>query len=149
MRDVSCLRKESRCLNSDLLASTAIRRCHPTHLKRASAPTSARSAPRASIASWATSVQIAVGALFPDQSDRRRTGKATTFLARTRPVPRSSSSRSIRWPMHSSQPRLDPYRRRNDKPAIVSETANNAINMGSKKRRSFVAPLFAAGYDEC
>jgi len=26
--------------------------------------------------------------------------------------------------------------------------ANNAINSDSKKRRSFVAPLFAAGYGE-
>jgi hypothetical protein len=25
-------------------------------------------------------------------------------------------------------------------------TSNNAINMDSKKRRAFVAPLFAAGY---
>lgn len=27
-------------------------------------------------------------------------------------------------------------------------TANNAINPDTKKRRSFVAPLFAAGYGE-
>jgi hypothetical protein len=30
----------------------------------------------------------------------------------------------------------------------MSQTANNAINADSKKRRSFVAPLFAAGYGE-
>ena len=30
----------------------------------------------------------------------------------------------------------------------VAASSNNAINPGSKERRSFVAPLFAAGYGE-
>ena len=32
--------------------------------------------------------------------------------------------------------------------SAIAASFNNAINSDSKKRRSFVAPLFAAGYGE-
>lgn len=33
--------------------------------------------------------------------------------------------------------------------SIAKESANNAINVDSKKRRSFVTPLIDADYGEC
>ena len=104
-------RREAPCLNSDLPASTVTRRYHPSHLKRASVPTSACFAPRASLRSWAMSVRIAVVVLLPDQSDRRGIGRATTSLARIQQAPRPSTDLLIQRLMHSSRLRSKPSHR--------------------------------------
>ena len=75
------------CSNSGPAASNATSRCHRTQSRRASALMNARSAQHASMAFWPTFVRIVAVALFPGQSGRRRTGKAATFLARTRRAP--------------------------------------------------------------
>jgi hypothetical protein len=96
--------RESVCLNSDLPARTATRRCLRTLSRRASARTNVRSAPRASIPSWRMSVRTAGAASFPDQSGPRETGKATTSLGRILRVPRLGTGPLILDPMRGSQP---------------------------------------------
>src|SRR6266571_3397360 len=129
-RTLAVTEREVACLNSDRPVRTATNRCFPTRLMRASAPTSARSAPRVSITSWRTSARTAVADLFPDQSGPRRTGKVTTSLARTQRVPRSSTGRLISQFMRASQPQSKPYRLTNDRGAKM--TANKRIEADLK-----------------
>ena len=120
------------CSNSDLRARTATRRCLPTRLRRASAPTSARSAPLVSKTSWRTSARIALVDLFPDQSGRRKTGKATIFSVRTRQAPKSSTGRSIRQSMPAFRPQSRRYPPTNGRGAKM--TANKRIKADLRKR---------------
>jgi hypothetical protein len=101
------------CLHSDLRASSATKHCHPTHLKRAFALTNARFARRVSISCWVMSARTAAAVLFPDQSDRRRIGKATISLARIRRALTSGIDRLIRQLMRRSRLQSKPYRLRN------------------------------------
>ncbi len=85
------LNRGTSCSSCARRANTATRLCRPIHSKRASARTNARSAQRALIRSWATSVQTVAADSFPGQSGQRRTGKATTSSARIRRAPGSST----------------------------------------------------------
>jgi hypothetical protein len=103
------LQREAACWNSDPHARTATKLCHRIHWKRASAPTSARSAQHALILSWTTSAPIAVAASFPDPSDHRRTGKAITILAKTPPAIKSNTDPWTQRLMHCSRRKFGPY----------------------------------------
>ena len=99
-------KQETSCSNSDQHANTAIQRCHRIHLRRASAHMNVRSVPTALMRYWTTSVRIAAVALYPGQSDRRRTGKVITILAKTRPDPgqaQAGRSRRARAVCHRNQ----------------------------------------------
>jgi hypothetical protein len=100
------------CLNSHPRASTAIKHYHPSHLKRAFAPTSARFARPVSTTSWETSARTAVVVLFLGQSDRRQIGNATTSLAKIRQVPRSSTGQLTLKLMPYSRPQSKTFRPR-------------------------------------
>ena len=106
-------REGARCWNFVRPASTAIRRCRPTPSTLAFVRMSARSARRASKRS-ATCVRTAGVGSFRDRSDRRGTGRVTTFLAWTRRAPRSGIGRSILWPTPGSLNSSGRFRRRID-----------------------------------
>ena len=96
-------------MSSDRLVRIAIRPCLPTRLKRVFAPTSAHFVRRASKTSWRTCARTAAGDSFQGPSDQRRTGKATTSLARIPRAPRSGISR-LTWKfMLGSRPQSKPY----------------------------------------
>jgi hypothetical protein len=75
--------EETRCSNSARRANTATSLCHQTHVKRAFARTNARSVHRVWRTSSATSARTAAARSCPGQSGRRRTGRTTTFSAKT------------------------------------------------------------------
>ena len=96
-------------MSSDRLVRIATRPCLPTRLKRVFAPTSAHFVRRASKTSWRTCARTAAGDSFQGPSDQRRTGKATTSLARIPRAPRSGISRLTRKFMLGSRPQSKPY----------------------------------------
>ncbi len=101
------------CLNSDPRARIATKHCHPSRLKHAFAPTSARFARRVSTPFWAMSARTAVVVSFLGQSDRRQIGKATTSLAKIPRVPRSSTGPLTLKLMPGSRPQSKTFRPRN------------------------------------
>ena len=125
--------KENLCLNLDQPVSTATRRCLPRPSKHAFAPTSARSAQRASKMFLATSAQTAVVGLFLAQSDLRRTGRVTTFLARTQRARRSSTGQLMPQHTHSSLPKSESFRRSNGSPCVRGRLTRRSSETPQKR----------------
>ena len=120
--ELAVIQREVACLSLGQPVRTATRRCLLTHSKHAFAPTSARFASRVWTMCLRTSARTAAVDLFPDQSDRRGTGKATIFLGRTLRVPRSSIRPLIRKFMLGSRQPSRPYRLTNDRGTKMTAT---------------------------
>ena len=112
-------------MSSDRLVRIATRPCLPTRLKRVFAPTSAHFVRRASKTSWRTCARTAAGDSFQGPSDQRRTGKATTSLARIPRAPRSGISRLTRKFMLGSRPQSKPYPLTSVRGTIESASASS------------------------
>lgn len=102
-------------MNSARRANSATRPYHPIRSKRAFARTNARFVQAALKASSRTSAQTAAARSCPGQSGRRRTGMATTFLAKTPPARGSGTGASIPRHMQSSRPQSRTFQRKGDR----------------------------------